>query len=34
MDEESKGFVCLRQIIPKMSDAKKKERIFAGPQIK
>jgi hypothetical protein len=34
MDKESEGFAYLRQIFPKINEAKKKEGIFLGPQIK
>ena len=34
MDEESEGFACLRPKFPKISEAKMKERILVGPQIK
>jgi hypothetical protein len=34
MDKESEGFAYLRQIFPKTSEAKMKEGIFLGPQIK
>jgi hypothetical protein len=34
MDKESKEFAYLWQKFPKISEAKKKEGIFVGPQIK
>jgi hypothetical protein len=34
MDKESEGFACLRQIFPKMREAKMKNGIFIGPRIK
>jgi hypothetical protein len=34
MDKESEGFGYLRQKFPKLSEAKMKEGIFVGPQIK
>jgi hypothetical protein len=34
IDKESEWFACLRQKFPKISEAKIKEGIFVGPQIK
>jgi hypothetical protein len=34
MDKESEDFAYLRKEIPKISEAKMKEGIFVGPQIK
>ena len=33
MDNESKGFGCLSQKFPKITEAKMKQEIFIGPQI-
>jgi hypothetical protein len=34
MNKQGKGFECLREKFPKFSDAKLKEGIFIGPQIR
>jgi hypothetical protein len=34
LDKEIEGFACLRQKFSKISEAKMKEGIFIGPQIK
>jgi hypothetical protein len=34
MDKESEGFAYLRQKLPKVHEAKKKNGIFIGPRIK
>ena len=34
MDKESEGFAYLRQTFHRISEAKMKEEIFVGPQIK
>jgi hypothetical protein len=34
MDKEGEGFAYLKQKFPKVSDAKTKEGIFVGPQIR
>jgi hypothetical protein len=34
MDKNSAGFIYLKHIFPMISDAKIKEEIFVGPQIR
>jgi hypothetical protein len=34
MDQNSAGFMCLKNNFPRISDAKIKEGVFVGPQIR